>query len=96
MKNKILALEKIKNKKKFSREEWENRGLNPSEKSLCINLENSLNDLLTNLISANNTKKSDKEIEKIFERYFKEIKSDELDTEEENLLWIILLRLRQF
>ncbi|OIV42073.1 DUF4844 domain-containing protein [Flavobacterium johnsoniae] len=56
--------------------------MNPSEKSLCIELENSFNDLLTNLISANSTKKSDKEIEKIFERYFKEIKSEELDTEE--------------
>jgi hypothetical protein len=80
--NKTLAFEKIKSKEKFSSEEWENRGLNPSEKSLCIKLENSFNDLLTNLISANNTKKSDKEIENIFERYFKEIKSDELDTEE--------------
>jgi phage FluMu protein Com len=80
--NKILALEKIKSKEKFSSEEWENRGLNPSENSLCIKLENSFNDLLTNLISANNTKKSDTEIENIFEHYFKEIKSDELDTEE--------------
>ena len=82
MNNKILALEKIKSKEKFSNEEWENRGLNPSENSLCIKLENSFNDLLTNLISANNKKKSDTEIENIFERYFKEIKSDELDTEE--------------
>lgn len=82
MNNKILALEKIKNKEKFSRKEWENRGLNPSEKSLCIKLEKSLNDLLTNLISTIDAKKADKEIESIFECYFKEIKSDELDTEE--------------
>jgi hypothetical protein len=80
--NKILELEKLKNKEKFSNEEWENRGLNPSEKSLCISLENSLTDLLTNLIFANNTKKSDKEIENIFELCYKEIKFDELDTEE--------------
>jgi hypothetical protein len=80
--NRILALEKLKTKEKFSSEEWKNRGLNPSEKSLCIKLENSFNDLLTNLISANNTKKSHTEIENIFERYFREIKSDELDTEE--------------
>ena len=82
MNNRILALEKLKSKEKFSSEEWGNVGLNSSEKSLCIKLENSFNDLLTNLISANNTKKSDKEIENIFERYFKEIISDELDTEE--------------
>lgn len=82
MNNKILALEKLKRKEKFSNEEWNNRGLNPSEKSLCIKLEKSFNDLLTNLVSANNTKKTDKEIEFIFERYLKEIKSDELDTEE--------------
>lgn len=82
MNNRILALEKLKNKEKFSSEEWKNRGLNPSERNLCIKLENSFNDLLTNLISANNTKKTDKEIENIFERNFKEIKSDELDTEE--------------
>ncbi|MBZ4036990.1 DUF4844 domain-containing protein [Flavobacterium sp. 17A] len=56
MKNRILALEKLKSKEKFSNEEWENRGLNPSEKSLCISLENSLNDLLTDLIFANNSK----------------------------------------
>jgi len=80
--NRILAFEKLKSKEKFSNEEWKNRGLNPSEKSLCIKLENSFNDLLTNLISANNTKKSDTEIENIFEHYFKEIKSHELDTEE--------------
>ena len=82
MNNRILALEKLKSKEKFSSEEWENRGLNPSEKSLCIKLENSFNDLLSNLISTNISKKSDKEIENIFESYFKEIKSDELDTEE--------------
>jgi hypothetical protein len=56
--NKILALEKLKRKEKFSNEEWNNRGLNPSEKSLCIKLEKSFNDLLTNLVSANNTKKN--------------------------------------
>lgn len=82
MNNRILALGKLKSKEKFSIEEWENRGLNPSEKSLCIKLENSFNDLLTNLISASNIKKSDQEIEYIFEHNFKEIKSDELDTEE--------------
>ncbi|WP_161595821.1 DUF4844 domain-containing protein [Flavobacterium pectinovorum] len=86
MNNTILALEKLKSTEKFSSEEWENRGLNSSEKSLCITLENSFNDLLTNLISANNTKKSDKEIENIFERHFKEIKSDELDTEEKEFV----------
>lgn len=86
MNNKILALEKLKSKEKFSNEEWGNRGLNPSEKSLCIKLEKSFNDLLTNLISANNTKKMDKEIEFIFERYFKEIKSHELDTEEREFI----------
>jgi hypothetical protein len=80
--NKILALEKLKNKEKFSNEEWENRGLNPSEKSLCIKLEKSFNDLITNLISSSNKKKSPQEIENIFEKYFKKIKSDELDTEE--------------
>ncbi|WP_281235158.1 DUF4844 domain-containing protein [Flavobacterium gelatinilyticum] len=82
MNNRILTLEKLKDKEKFSNEEWESRGLNPSEKSLCISLENSLNDLLTNLIFANNTKKSDKEIEDIFDLHYKEIKFDELDTEE--------------
>lgn len=82
MNNRILAFEKLKSKEKFSNEEWENRGLNPSLKSLCIKLENSFNDLLTNLISTNITKQSDKEIENIFERCFKEIKSEELDTEE--------------
>ncbi|MGE6353104.1 hypothetical protein ACQKCJ_04420 [Flavobacterium sp. NPDC079362] len=82
MNNTILALEKLKSIEKFSSEEWENRGLNPSEKSLCITLENSFNDLLSDLISANNSNKSDKEIENVFGRYFKEIKSDELDTEE--------------
>ncbi|EJL64483.1 DUF4844 domain-containing protein [Flavobacterium sp. CF136] len=82
MNNKILALEKLKNKEKFSNEEWENRGLNPSEKSLCIKLEKSFNDLITNLISSSNTKKSPQEIETIFEKYFNKIKSDELDTEE--------------
>jgi hypothetical protein len=80
--NKILALEKLKSKEKFSNAEWENRGLNSSEKSLCIKLEKSFNDLLTDLISASNTKKTDQEIENIFERYFNKIKSDELDTEE--------------
>lgn len=34
--NTILALEKLKSIEKFSSEEWENRGLNPSEKSLCV------------------------------------------------------------
>lgn len=80
--NWILELEKLKIKKKFSVEEWENRGLNPSEKSLCVKLEKAFNDLLTNLISAINTKKSDKEIENIFKHYFNKIKTDELDTEE--------------
>ena len=80
--NRILALEKLKIKEKFSEVEWENRGLNPSEKSLCVKLEKAFNNLLTNLISASNTKKSDKEIENIFEHYFNKIKTDELDTEE--------------
>ncbi|WP_165698025.1 DUF4844 domain-containing protein [Flavobacterium nackdongense] len=82
MNNWVLELEKLKIKEKFSVEEWENRGLNPSEKSLCVTLEKSFNDLLTNLISASNTKKSDKEIENLFEHYFNKIKTDELDTEE--------------
>jgi len=80
--NWILELEKLKIKEKFSVEEWENRGLNPSEKSLCVKLEKAFNDLLTNLISATNIKKSDKEIENLFEHYFNKIKTDELDTEE--------------
>ena len=82
MNNKISELEKLKNKEKFSVVEWENRGLNPSEKNLCIKLENHFNNLLTNLISATNTKKAEPEIENIFEQYFKKINSDELDTEE--------------
>ncbi|HRA72045.1 MAG TPA: DUF4844 domain-containing protein, partial [Flavobacterium sp.] len=82
MNNWVLELEKLKIKEKFSVEEWENRGLNPSEKSLCIKLEKSFNDLLTNLISATNIKKSDKEIEDLFEHYFNKIKTEELDTEE--------------
>jgi Domain of unknown function (DUF4844) len=80
--NWVLELEKLKIKEKFSVKEWENRGLNPSEKSLCVTLEKSFNDLLTNLISATNIKKSHKEIENLFEHYFNKIKTDELDTEE--------------
>lgn len=80
--NRILELEKLKIKEKFSDEKWKNRGLNPSEKKLCIKLEKSFNDLLTNLISVSNTKKSDLEVEMIFEKYFKKIKTYELDTEE--------------
>ena len=80
--NRTLALEKLKNKVKFSKEEWENRGLNPSEKNLCVKLEKSFNDLLQNLISSINTKQTEIEIGKIFEQYFTKIKSSELDTEE--------------
>lgn len=86
MKNKVLLFETLKNKKKFSVEEWENRGLNPSEKSLCIKLENTFNELLTNLISAINKSESYERIENIFETYFKNIKSCELDTEEEEFV----------
>ncbi|MEM0543915.1 DUF4844 domain-containing protein [Flavobacterium sp. j3] len=82
MNNRISTLEKLKNKEKFSNEEWGNRGLNSSKKSLCIKLEKSFNDLLTNLISAIKTKQPNQEIESIFEQYFQKIKSEELDTEE--------------
>jgi hypothetical protein len=77
-----LELEELKQAEKFSVEEWKNRGLNPSPKSLCDKLEKSFNDFLTDLISASNSEKSEKEIENIYEDYFKKIKSNELDTEE--------------
>ncbi|CAD0002010.1 DUF4844 domain-containing protein [Flavobacterium salmonis] len=80
--NKISALEKLKNKEKFSDEEWKNRGLNPSEKSLCIKLEKDFNNLITNLISTIDSIKPNQEIEYIFEDYFKKIESYDLDTKE--------------
>lgn len=82
MNTRIQELEKLKNKEKFASGEWENRGLNPSEKSLCVKLEKSFNELLINLISASKVKKSNQEFENIFESYFAKIKSEELDTEE--------------
>jgi hypothetical protein len=82
----ISALENLKNTKKFSKEKWEKRGLNPSSENLCSKLEKLLDDLLTELISYCSSQKSVQEIEKIYEYYFEKIKSAELDTEEKEFV----------
>lgn len=82
MNTRIQELEKLKSKEKFASEEWERRGLNPSERTLCIKLEESFNELLVNLIYASKAKKSDQEFEDIFEGYITKVKFEELDTEE--------------
>lgn len=82
----VSALDKLKSKEKFSEVEWKRRGLNPSEKNLCIKLEKLFNDLISNLISAINQKENNKEIENIFQHHFKKIYSDELDTEEREFI----------
>ena len=86
MNRRISELEKLRKKEKFSREEWENRGLNPSSKNLSEKLEKSLNDLITDLISASNFEKSEQETGDIYENYFKKTISDELDTEEKEFV----------
>ncbi|GEP52719.1 hypothetical protein FNO01nite_33910 [Flavobacterium noncentrifugens] len=86
MSHRILELEKLKSIENFSSEKWKIRGLNPSEKNLCGLLEKSFNNLLTDLISASNSKNTDKEFENIYEDHFKKIKSNKLDTEEKEFV----------
>lgn len=83
---KISELNDLKSKQKFSDEEWEKRGLNPSEKDLCIKLEIFFNNLLAKLISTCENKKSEKEIKNVLENYLREIDSDEFDTEEREFI----------
>ena len=73
-------------KDKFSKEAWNNRGLNPSETELSNYLNVSLNDcgkILIQLVNGDGTKK---DFKKAIEIALKKLKRDELDTEEKEMV----------
>ena len=73
-------------KDKFSKEGWNNRGLNASETALSNYLNVSLNDcgkILIQLVNGDGTKK---EFKKALEIGLKKLKKSELDTEEKEMV----------
>ncbi len=73
-------------KDKFSKEAWNNRGLNASETALSNYLNVSLNDCGKILIQLVNGDVTKKEFKKALEIGLKKLKKSELDTEEKEMV----------
>ena len=84
--NQIYQLDSLKNTYKFTDNDWDKRGLIPSEKSLSDKMDKLLNDCLSELISTQNKDLNQKEYEKILNRGLKRFRKLDYDTEESEFI----------
>lgn len=82
----ISQLDSLKNSYKFSDNDWDKRGLIPSEKSLSDNMDKLLNDCLGELISTQNKNLSKKVYKTILNRGLKRFRKLDYDTEEREFI----------
>lgn len=78
----ITKLSDLKEKNKFSSEQWRNRGLVPSETEICVHLNTVFDDLLDQLIIAVQDNKSTRFTRSVFSRTLKRLNIADFDTEE--------------
>ena len=83
---KISNLKALQKRYKFSDEEWEKRGLNPSSTELSIYLDSALNSCLESLIHVIEKSNSEKRIKRALKAGLKSIDKSALDTEEKEFV----------
>ncbi|WP_181885265.1 DUF4844 domain-containing protein [Pontibacter diazotrophicus] len=82
----ISSLKALLKKYKFSNEEWEKRGLNPSSTELSIYLDSALNSCLESLIHVIEKSSSEKSIKRALKAGIQSIDKSALDTEEKEFV----------
>ncbi|SFD17598.1 protein of unknown function [Chitinophaga sp. CF118] len=88
--NKLLAL---KRKDKFSAEEWERRGVNPSSSELCEQLTLLFNDALDALIKAVENNASGRQLKSILSQHLSGFSKSDYDTEEREFITDLFYKL---
>ena len=91
----ISSLKALQKKFKFSNEEWEKRGLNPSSTELSIYLDTALNSCLELLIGVIEDSYSEKSIKRALKAGLKSIDKSALDTEEKEFVADYFYRISQ-
>jgi hypothetical protein len=81
--DKLLAFKKSR---KFSDQEWEKRGLNPSDTKISDYLELVFNDIADDLVEAVNNNASIKQLTSILKKELKQLRKSDFDTEEKEFI----------